>query len=333
MAIKCYSSKSANQTLEPFSYEPKELGPLDVEIDISYCGVCHSDLHLMAGEMGSDIYPLVPGHEIVGHVSKKGEGVKSLDIGQRVGVGWQSGSCMDCEWCDTGEENLCETREATCRGNYGGFAEAIRLDSRFAFPLPEGMKSEDAGPLLCGGITVYSPLSKYVLPSMKVGVIGIGGLGHMALQFANAMGCEVTAYSTSKDKETEARNLGAHNFIVSKDAKQMKDAEKSLDFILSTVSANIPWSDYLQNLRSNGRLCFVGISSEPMSIPGKLLLSTQRAICGSVVGNRSTIKEMLEFAARNDVKPVIEVMPMSSVNDAIEKVRRNEARYRIVLER
>ena len=216
MTIHAHAAMAPRQTLNPFQYEPAGLGPWDVEVAITHCGICHSDIHLIDNDWGISSYPLVPGHEIIGTVEDAGAEVKHLKKGQRVGVGWQRGSCLVCEQCLKGNENLCPENRATCVGNHGGFAERIRVDSRFAFPIPDALASENAAPLLCGGATVYSPLKNYgVVPSMRIGVIGIGGLGHLALQFANAFGCEVTAFSSTPDKEKEAGLFGAHRFIAS----------------------------------------------------------------------------------------------------------------------
>ena len=216
--------------------------------------------------MGS--YPMVPGHEIVGTVTALGPEVRHLEAGARVGVGWQRGACLACDSCIAGDENLCAQNVATCVGNYGGFADRVRLDSRFAFPIPEGIASENAAPLLCGGATVYSPLRRWVKPSMRVGVVGIGGLGHLGLQFAAAMGCEVTAISSTPDKEAEARGFGAHHFLATREAKALRSAASSLDFILSTVFATPDWDALLGALRPNGVLCLVGATSEPLVGPG-----------------------------------------------------------------
>lgn len=332
MTVKCYAARAARQQLEPFQYEPETLAPWDVELKITHCGICHSDLHLIDDDWDMSEYPLVPGHEIVGVVNAVGTNVKHLSHGQRIGVGWQKATCLNCEFCFRGEENLCPEGQATCMGHYGGFAESIRVDSRFAFPIPEKLASENAAPLLCGGVTVYSPLRRYgVRAHMKVGVVGIGGLGHLAVQFANAFGCEVTAFSSTPEKEAEARNLGAHRFILSSDAKAMDDAANSLDFILSTVFVNLNWETYLNILRPNGKLCVVGASATPMTIPAFPLLVGQKTICGSVIGGRALIQEMLEFSARHGIEARTEVLPLSEVNAAIEKLRNGQARYRLVL--
>jgi uncharacterized zinc-type alcohol dehydrogenase-like protein len=331
MAINAYAALQAKQKLQPHTYDPAPLGPNEVEIEITHCGICHSDVHLIDNDWGISQYPLVPGHEIVGIVRSAGAGAH-LKPGQRVGVGWQCGSCMNCEWCVRGEENCCPDNRATCVGRPGGFAKSIRVDGRFAFLIPDGMASENAAPLLCGGITVYSPMRLFgVQPHHKVGVIGIGGLGHLGIQFAAAMGCEVTAFSTSPDKEDEARAFGAHYFVVTKDAGHMKAAANTQDFILNTVFASLDWGLWLSILRTRGTMFVLGAPPGNLEIPGFQLLLGQKAVRGSAIGDRSTIREMLEFADRHGVEAKTEVMPMSKANEAIEKVRRNQARYRMVL--
>lgn len=332
MKINAFAAPTPGATLVPYSYEPAPLGPQEVEIRITHCGICHSDLHLVDNDWAMTTYPTVPGHEIVGTVAEVGELVTALQPGQRVGVGWQAGACLSCEWCLSGQEQLCKQHQPTCVGRPGGFAESIRLDHRFVFDIPEALESENAAPLLCGGITVYSPLRLYgVKPEHKVGVIGIGGLGHLALQFANAYGCEVTAFSTSPDKEAEARSLGAHHFVVSKDAGQMKAARESLDFIISTVFAQLDWKEWLKVLRPNGKLCFVGAGGN-LEIPAAFLLMQQKTVCGSSIGGRAEIRDMLNFAARHGIKAQTEVVPLDQVNAALDKLRKNEARYRMVLQ-
>lgn len=333
MKISAYAALGEKQPLQKFEYEAPPLGPMDVEVRITHCGICHSDIHLIDNDWQMSTYPLVPGHEIIGVVTEIGSEVKHLEKGQRVGIGWQRSSCLICDHCLRGEENLCPESEDTCLGHYGGFAEYIRTDSRFVFKIPETMDSAQAAPLLCGGITVYSPLKRYgVTPNMKVGVIGIGGLGHLALQFARAFGCEVTAFSTSPEKEVEARALGAHHFIVTSNRKALEQAKNSLDFIVSTVYASIDWQGFVEVLRPNGKICVVGASAEPISLPPVFLLMGQKTIGGSVIGGRAMIREMLEFAARHNIVAQAEIFPMSRVNDAIEKVRQGKARYRVVLQ-
>lgn len=331
MKINAFAAKAPKMRLDPFSYAPAELRPQDVEVKITHCGICHSDLHLIDNDWGISQYPLVPGHEIIGTIVATGADVAHLVNGQRVGIGWQRGSCLHCELCVRGEENLCAHHVATCVGHHGGFAESIRVDSRFAFPIPDALTSENAAPLLCAGATVYSPFRRHgVRPDMRVGVIGIGGLGHLALQFANALGCEVTAFSSTPDKEQEARSFGAHHFIASNSKSDLENTGK-VDFILSTVFADLDWPAYLNVLRPNGKLCFVGVPANPIAIHIGMLLSNQKSVCASVIGSRWMISEMLDFAARHGIVAKTEIMPMARANDAIDKVRSNQARYRMVL--
>jgi len=332
MQIRGQAAHAAKQPLQPFSYEPGELGAHDVEIRIHYCGICHSDIHLIDNDWGWSTYPFIPGHEIIGAVTEAGKAVTHLKAGQRVGVGWQAGSCRVCEWCISGEENLCPQSEATCLGRQGGFAEAIRLGSRFVFPIPDALDSQSAAPLLCAGITVYTPLRDWgVAPSRKVGVVGIGGLGHLAIRFAAAFGCEVTAFSTSADKQEEAGRLGAHHFVLSSDGDQMAKAANSLDFIIATPYTGADWVGYVNALRPKGTLCIVGASPGVLNVPPILLLLQHKKICGSIIGNRSAIQEMLAFAARHGIGATTELMPLSQVNAAIDKARAGKARYRVVL--
>jgi len=239
---------------------------------------------------------------------------------------------MECYRCIKGDENLCKKSVRTCVDRPGGFADSIRVSGHFVFPLPEALSSERAAPLLCGGVTVYSPLRHYgIVPSNRVGVIGVGGLGHLALQFASAFGCHVTAFSTTPEKQDEARRLGADQFICIHDNAAMAAATDSLDFILSTVDADLSWMQFVTMLRVDGKLCFVGVPSAPISIPAGLLLSARRSICGSLIGSRAMMHETLEFAARHAIEAQTETMPIAEVNAALEKVRRNRARYRMVL--
>lgn len=331
MPVRAFAALAPKAMLVPHQYEPAPLGPFDVEIAISHCGICHSDIHLIDDDWAMTTYPLIPGHEIVGTIWAAGSDVAELTFGERVGVGWQGGSCFACEWCERGEEHCCAKQVATCVGRPGGFADSIRLDSRFVYPIPQDLASEDAAPLLCGGITVYSPLAAMARPAFRVGVIGIGGLGHMALQFARAFGCEVTAFSTSPDKRDAARRLGAHHFVVSTDAGEMERAAGSLDFLLSCVTAPLDWSAWLKILRPRGTLCLVGASPGTLDVLPVALVISQKSIVGSVIGSRSRTREMLQFAARHGIAAATEVVPMAQVNAAIDKVRANRARYRMVL--
>ncbi len=330
--IQGLAAHAAGAELLPFRYEPGELGPQDIEIEISHCGICHSDLHLITNEWGISQYPFIPGHEVVGTVAAIGQQVHSLAVGQRVGLGWQSNSCGQCEWCTRGMENLCPNSEATCVRRHGGYANRVRANVRFVFPIPEGLESEHAAPLLCGGITVYSPLRTHAVnPSSRVGVIGIGGLGHLAVQFARVFGAEVTAFSTSSAKETTAREMGAHRFVNTRETRALKEVAGSLDFIISTVNADQDWGIYIQALRPTGTLCFVGVPPSPVTLQAFPLISGIRTVTGSPIGPPSRIREMLDVASRHAVKAYTERFPMAKANEAIEKVKKNKVRYRAVL--
>jgi uncharacterized zinc-type alcohol dehydrogenase-like protein len=323
---------AAGAQLVPYRYEPGELNANEVEVKISHCGVCHSDIHLIDNDWGNSKYPFVPGHEIVGTVSAVGEDVKDRTVGERVGIGWQADSCGICEWCRQGDEHLCAKSQPTCVGRNGGYADAVRVNSRFAIPVPAGLESENVAPLLCAGITVYSPLRNHgVRPSSRVGVVGIGGLGHLALQFAKAFGAEVTALSTSKDKEDEALEMGASHFVNTRDMGEMKKIAGSFDFLLSTVSADQDWQALVNSLRPKGTLCVVGVPPSSMSIQAFPLISGQRSVAGSPIGSPRDLHEMLDVAARHDVKAITERFQMSKANDAIAKVKKGKVRYRAVL--
>ena len=330
--IQGLAAHAAGAELLSFKYDPGKLGLHEVEIAISHCGICHSDLHLIANDWGISQYPFIPGHEVVGLVSAVGAEVRSLEVGQRVGLGWQSSSCGVCEGCSRAMENLCPESEGTCVHRHGGYADRVRANARFVIPLPEALESESAAPLLCGGITVYNPMRTHgVNPSSRVGVVGIGGLGHLAIQFARAFGAEITAFSTSAAKEEEALALGAHHFVNSRESKAMKDVVGSLDFILSTVNADQDWGVYVAALRPTGNLCFVGVPPSPVSVHAFPLISGLRSISGNPTGSPYRIKEMLDVAARHSVKATVESFPMAQANAAIEKVKKNKVRYRAVL--
>jgi len=330
--IQGLAAHAAGAELLPFRYDPGELGPTEVEIAITHCGICHSDIHLISNDWGISQYPFIPGHEVVGTVAAVGANVRSLKPGQRVGLGWQANSCGECEWCLQGLENLCAASEPTCVHRHGGYAERVRANARFVIPIPEALESENAAPLLCAGITVYSPLRLHgINPSSRVGVVGIGGLGHLAVQFARAFGAEVTAFSTSSGKEEEARALGAHRFVNTRESKAMKEVAGSLDFIVSTINADQDWGVYIQTLRSTGTLCFVGVPPSPLAIQAFPLIAGMRSITGNPIGSPYRLKEMLDVAARHGVKAQTERFAMAKANEAIEKVKKNKVRYRAVL--
>jgi uncharacterized zinc-type alcohol dehydrogenase-like protein len=330
--IQGLAAHAAGAELLPFRYDPGELGPQEVEIGITHCGICHSDLHLISNDWGMSQYPFIPGHEVVGTVSALGARVRGLEVGQRVGLGWQSNSCGICEWCIRGMENLCPESEGTCVHRHGGYADRVRANARFVIPIPEALESENAAPLLCGGITVYNPLRTHgVNPSSRVGIVGIGGLGHLAIQFARVFGAEVTAFSTSATKEEEARALGAHNFVNTRESKAMKEVAGTMDFVLNTANADQDWGVFVSALRPTGTLCFVGVPPSPVSVAAFPLIAGLRTITGSPIGSPHQLREMLDVAARHGVKAQIESFPMAKANAAIEKVKKNKVRYRAVL--
>ena len=330
--IRAHAALATKQALVSYEYEPAPLHSMDVEIEISHCGICHSDLHLIDDDWSVSKYPLVPGHEIVGTVVAAGEAA-AHPVGQRVGVGWQRSSCHECEQCLAGRENLCATQTATCVGNHGGFASRIRTDGRFAFALPAALDAAAAAPLLCAGATVFAPLRRWdVTATSRVGVIGIGGLGHLALRFLKAMGCEATAFTSSPDKRDEAVRLGATDAVSSTHAGELRSQAGRFDFLLCTVPAKLDWISYVQALKPNGVLCLVGAPPGLLQLPASQLVSKQRAICGSDIGSPGAIREMLAFAAEHGIGAQIETAPMSEVNAALQRVRDNRVRYRMVLE-
>src|ERR1700678_4645605 len=274
-----FATHAAGAELLPYKYDPGDIKPNEVEIAISHCGICRSDIHMVDNDWGISQYPLIPGHEIVGKVTVTGNAVLGLNTGDRVGVGWQANSCGHCEWCLQGEENLCADSQGTCVHRNGGYADRVRINARFVIPIPEALKSEHAAPLLCGGITGYHPLRTHgINPSSRVGVIGIGGLGHLAIQFARTFGAEVTAFSTTANKEDEARKLGAHRFVNSRESKALKEVAGTQDFIISTINADQDWGVYIQALRPTGTLCFVGVPPSPVALHAFPLIAGMRSI-------------------------------------------------------
>jgi len=330
--IKAYAVHEPKGELKPFEYDPGPLKDDEVEIDVEFCGICHSDISMIDNEWGITQYPLVPGHEVVGAISSAGDNVDYLKVGDIVGLGWQSGYCMTCDSCLSGDHNLCSAAEQTIVAHRGGFADKVRASAASVVRLPETLDKESAGPLFCGGITVFNPLIQFgIKPTDKVGVIGIGGLGHMALQFLNAWGCEVTAFTSSEEKKKEVRELGAHKAINSREPSEIEAAAGQFDFILSTVNVKLDWNTYLGTLRAKGRLHFVGASLEPLDIAVFPLILGQRSVSGSPVGSPGNIAKMLTFASRHNISPVIEKYSFADINEAIARLRSGKAHFRVVL--
>ncbi len=319
--------------LQPFDYSPGPLGPEQVQIRIENCGICHSDLSMIDNEWSTSVFPLVPGHEAIGIVEAVGDFAKGVQVGDRVGLGWFAGSCMHCRPCLSGRHNLCATAEQTIVGRHGGFADRVRCHWSWALKLPEGVDPKKAGPLFCGGITVFGPIADFgVKPTHRVGVIGIGGLGHLALQFLSKWGCHVTAFTSSDSKSAEAKVLGANDVLNSRDSTAMESAAGSFDFILSTVNVPLDWNAYLNLLAPDGRLHFVGAVLEPVAVPAFALIMGRKRVSGSPLGSPATVLDMLDFCARHGIAPQTETFAMADVNDALEHLKAGKARYRIVLE-
>ncbi|MES2938602.1 MAG: NAD(P)-dependent alcohol dehydrogenase [Pseudomonadota bacterium] len=332
--IQAWAALEQGQALRPYSYEPGPLGPEDVEIAVDYCGICYSDIALIDNEwLPPTRYPLVPGHEVVGRVTAAGAQAKGVREGDRVGLGWYAGSCGTCRRCLRGENNMCAKRQPTIVGRHGGFAQRVRAQWPWCMKLPETMESRRSGPLLCAGVTVFSPLYMHgVKPTHRVGVVGIGGLGHLALQFARAWGCEVTALTTSPAKFDEARALGAHKVVLTSDTQAMAALAGTFDFLLVSARGFAGWDQLIDTIAPGGRLHQVGVVTEQIPVRVRpFLMAWQRSISGSSTGSTSSVAEMLDFAARHDIVPRIEQFAMRDVNAALDRVRSGEARYRVVL--
>lgn len=332
MKVNAYAAHEASGKLSPFSYDLPELGNEHVDIKVHYCGLCHSDLSMLNNEWGMTQYPFVPGHEVVGEIIEVGSEVKNLKVGDKVGLGWFSESCMHCNQCMDGQHNLCATVEQTIVGRHGGFADHVRCHWSWATPLPENIDLTKAGPLFCGGITVFNPIIiSGVKPTDKVGVIGIGGLGHIALKFLHHWGCEVIAFSSSPDKKQQILDMGADKVINSRDPQELESIAGSLDFILNTTNVSLDWNSYLTTLAPKGKLHTVGAVLEPMGIPAFSLIGGEKSVGGSPLGSPALTRTMLEFCVRHDIYPIVEEFPMAEVNDAIAHLEAGKARYRIVL--
>jgi len=329
-----YAAMAEGRELEPLEFTPPDLGEHDVRVDISHCGVCYTDVHGIRNDYGISTYPFVPGHEIVGAVTEAGSSVFDLKVDDRVGIGWQGRSCMQCEWCLRGEEHLCEDI-ANCGTwkPFGGFSASIVVDSRFAYLLPEAMPSEIAAVLMCAGVSVFAPLRRYEAgSSMRVGVVGVGGLGHIAIQFAHALGCDVTAISSSPEKEKEAREFGADAFVLTDTPDAMKPLALSFDLLMYTSHAKGEWTNMVDSLKTRGRMIVLGFPEGSVTFDPMELVIHEMSITGSLIGSRETMREMLAFAQEHSITPKIELMPISQANEAIQRITEGKARYRIVLE-
>lgn len=331
-----YAVNSVKEKLRPFRYEVGPLGANEVDIRVTHNGVCHTDIHMRDDDWGISGFPFIPGHEVVGVVEAVGSGVSMLQPGMRAGVGWIANSCRKCACCLRGEENICKEGYTglIVNGNHGGFQMTMRAPADFTYVIPDGLDSSSAAPLLCAGVTVYAPLKRYIrYPGSKVAVMGVGGLGHLALQFAAKMGAEVTAIDAFADKKEEALGLGASDFMTWDDAISGKAAGK-FDLLLNCASAKVDAGKMLSLLSTDGTAVQVGIpgGNAQLTLPLQDLVFNQKSMAGSIVGGRADMQEMLDFAAKKGIKPMVETMKLSQVNEAFDFVASGKARYRVVLE-
>lgn len=337
-----YAAPSAKAPLVPFKLDRRAVGPTDVLIEIAYCGVCHSDLHQAREDWGPALFPMVPGHEIVGHVTAVGSRVSSYKIGDRVGVGCMLDSCRVCEQCAAGEEQFCDKGASmTYNGfeqdgrtmTFGGYSQRITVDQAFVVRVPDALPLDRAAPLLCAGITTYSPLKRFGCgPGKKVAVMGLGGLGHVGVRIARAMGAEVTVISTSEGKRADAAELGAHDFLVSTDAKAMKAAAGRFDLILDTVSAPHDLNAGLNLLRTDGTLVLVGVPEEALPVQPFAIIGRRRRLAGSLIGGIAETQEMLDFCADHGIVAEIEMIAAREIDQAYERMLRSDVKYRFVID-
>jgi alcohol dehydrogenase (NADP+) len=337
-----YAAKGPTAILEPFKFERREPGPHDVLIEILYCGVCHSDIHQARDEWGGSIFPMVPGHEIVGRVTRVGSAVHRFKVGDLAAVGCFVDSCRVCASCKAGLEQYCEnhlvltyngTEKDKKTPTYGGYSSQIVVDENYTLRISPKLPLANVAPLLCAGITTYSPLRHFkVGPGQRVGVVGLGGLGHMAVKLAAAMGAEVTVLSTSKTKEQDARRLGAHDFVVSLDPKNLEVLANRFDFILDAVSAPHDLNAYLNLLRRDGAMVMVGVPAKPLEVHAFSLIPKRRTLAGSMIGGIRETQEMLDYCAEKNITSDVEVIPIQQVEAAYERTIKGDVRYRFVID-
>lgn len=333
--VKAWAALEPGAKLTPFTYEMGALGPEEVEVEVAYCGLCHTDVVFINNELGIIPFPLVPGHEITGKIVALGEvaKLKGLSIGQTVGIGWTNESCGHCGPCLDGDQNLCETVKATIWGHHGGFASRVRAHWLWTVPIPDGINAADAGPLFCAGITVFAPLMEFGLkPTDRVGIFGIGGLGHLSVQFCHAWGAEVTAFSSTASKTGEIKKMGADHVVSGRDTSQWDALAGKFDLIIITLSVQLDWEKVIAMLAPKGRLHFLGLLLEPLPVSVMSLLTGQRSISSSPAGSRGVLNKMLRFAAHHKISPITEHFPMSKVNEAIAHLESGKANYRVVLD-
>ncbi len=339
---KAYSASSATARLAPFKIQRRSPVPTDVHIQILFCGVCHSDIHTVRNEWHGTTYPCIPGHEIVGRVVSTGSAVTKFKVDDRVAVGCMVDSCRTCANCRGGQEQFCLKRTIFTYNSpdehlggmtYGGYADAIVVDEAFVLRVPDALDLAGAAPLLCAGITTYSPMRHWkVRPGQKVGIVGLGGLGHMGVKFAHAFGAHVVLFTTSPGKAQDARRLGANEVVISKDKEEMKKHAASFDYILDTVSADHDVNVYLNLLKRDGVLTLVGAPEKPLAIEAFNLLVNRRTLAGSIIGGIAETQEMLDFCAANGIASDIEMIPIQQINEAYERILASDVKYRFVID-
>ncbi|GGR06132.1 NAD(P)-dependent alcohol dehydrogenase [Deinococcus ruber] len=339
--VNAYAAQDANSPLAPFQIERRELREQDVQIEILYSGVCHSDVHQARSEWGPSLYPIVPGHEIVGRVTAVGAGVSRFKVGDLAGVGVMVDSCQHCESCAEGLEQYCENGHTTTynsrekdTGNltFGGYSTSIVTTEKFVLQIPTSLRLEAVAPLLCAGITMYSPLRHWKIGAgHKIAIVGLGGLGHMGIKLAAALGADVTLFTTSQSKAEDALRLGAHHVIISSDKEAMKAARASFDFILSTVPTSHDLNPYLRTLKRDGQLVIVG-AIDPVGVHGGVLISHRRSVSGSNIGGLAETQEMLDFCGEHGIVADIELIDMQDINTAYDRMVKNDVKYRFVID-
>lgn len=342
IACHGYAARKPGDELAPFAFERRDLGPDDVLVEIEHCGICHSDIHMVNNDWGISAYPLVPGHEIVGRVARVGHAVTKFEVGDRAGVGCLVGSCGTCEACEDGEEQYCtrgptwtysSPEKQTGRPTCGGYSNTIVVDEAFALRMPAGLDPAGAAPLLCAGITTYAPLKHWgVGQGQRLGVVGLGGLGHMAIKLGKAFGAEVVLFTHSPGKADDARRLGAHEVVVSTDADAVKAQANRFDFILDTVSAPHDVNALLALLKRDGHLVLVGLPGEPMSVMASSLTAQRRSLAGSTIGGLRQTQEMLDYCGETGIVCDVERVPIQRVNEAFRRTVRSDVKYRFVIE-
>ncbi|KAL5778257.1 hypothetical protein ACOSP7_011183 [Xanthoceras sorbifolium] len=338
-----WAAHDSSGKITPYIFKRRENGINDVTIKVMYCGICHTDLHHVKNDWGITMYPVVPGHEITGMITKVGSNVKNFKVGDRVGVGCSAASCLECEFCKDSQENYCDQIQFTYNGifwdgsiTYGGYSEMLVADHRYVVHVPDNLPMDAAAPLLCAGITVFTPMKDSNLlesQGKKIGVVGLGGLGHVAIKFGKAFGHHVTVISTSPSKEKEAKErLGADDFIVSTDPKQMQAGKRTLDFIVDTVSAKHSLGPLLELLKVNGTLSMVGAPDKPVELPSFPLIFGKRNVKGSIIGSMKETQEMMDVCGKHNITCNIEVIKPNQINEALDRLARNDVRYRFVID-